>query len=69
LERAAVRTPPLIATEAFIENAGNPYLEETIALMYHYPQVYVDLSTITWIIPRSMLQGRRRHRGSRLELQ
>ena len=29
-----------------------PFLGEMIALMYRYPQVYVDLSTITWIIPR-----------------
>jgi predicted TIM-barrel fold metal-dependent hydrolase len=35
-----------------VENAGYPYLEGMIALMYRYPQVYADLSTITWIIPR-----------------
>ena len=38
----------------FVENSGYPYLDEMIALMYMYPQVYVDVSTITWIIPRSM---------------
>ena len=36
----------------WVENAGYPYLEGMIALMYRYPQVYADLSTITWIIPR-----------------
>jgi predicted TIM-barrel fold metal-dependent hydrolase len=38
----------------YVENAGFPFIEETIALMYKYPQVYVDLSTITWLIPRPM---------------
>lgn len=36
----------------WLENAGFPFLEETIALLYRYPQVYADLSTVTWIIPR-----------------
>lgn len=36
----------------YIENAGYPFLEEIISLMYCYPKVYVDLSTITWVIPR-----------------
>ena len=36
----------------WVENAGYPYLEGIIALMYRYPQVYADLSTITWVIPR-----------------
>jgi uncharacterized protein len=37
----------------FMENAGYPYLDETIAIMTQYPDVYADLSTITWVIPRS----------------
>ncbi len=36
----------------YIENAGWPFLEEMTSLMYVYPNVYADLSTITWIIPR-----------------
>ncbi len=36
----------------YIENAGWPFLEEITSLMYTYPNVYADLSTITWIIPR-----------------
>lgn len=36
----------------FVENAGFPYQEEMIAMMYQYPQLYVDVSTITWVIPR-----------------
>jgi uncharacterized protein len=37
----------------FVENSGYPFLDEMIAMMYQYPQLYGDLSTITWIIPRS----------------
>jgi uncharacterized protein len=45
-----VRHPDL---RIFLENTGFPYLDEMIAMMYQYPQLYGDLSTITWIIPRS----------------
>jgi predicted TIM-barrel fold metal-dependent hydrolase len=45
----------------YMENAGYPFLAETISLMYRYPNVHADLSTITWIIPReafyNYLQG------------
>lgn len=40
----------------WMENAGFPFLEEAISLMYQYPNVYADLSTITWIIPDAMFQ-------------
>jgi predicted TIM-barrel fold metal-dependent hydrolase len=36
-----------------VENAGYPYLDEMIAMMYQYPNLYGDLSTMTWVIPRS----------------
>ena len=49
LEGVLVRHPDL---SLWIENAGYPFLEETISLMYLYPQVYADLSTITWLIPQ-----------------
>jgi len=35
-----------------IENAGFPFTEETISLMFRYPGVYGDLSTASWIVPR-----------------
>ena len=35
----------------WLENAAYPFLDEVIALMYRYPQVYVDVSTITWGYP------------------
>jgi predicted TIM-barrel fold metal-dependent hydrolase len=37
----------------FVENSGYPFLDEMIAMMYQYPRLYGDLSTITWVIPRS----------------
>ncbi|WP_215225419.1 amidohydrolase family protein [Echinicola shivajiensis] len=37
----------------YVENAGFPYRDEMIAMMYQYPQLYADVSTITWVIPRS----------------
>lgn len=33
-------------------HAGYPYLDETIALMFVYPNVYVDVGAISWIHPR-----------------
>ena len=35
----------------YIENAAWPFLEEIISLMYRYPNVYVDFSTIGWLAP------------------
>jgi uncharacterized protein len=58
LEEVLLKHPRL---RLYIENAGFPFLEEITALLYRYPNVYVDVSTITWLIPRSMfhkyLQG------------
>jgi len=50
LEAVMVSHPKL---RIFVENTGYPYLDEMIAMMYQYPQLYGDVSTITWIIPRS----------------
>lgn len=36
----------------FVENSGYPFLDDMIAMMYQYPNLYGDLSTITWVIPR-----------------
>lgn len=49
LEEVLKRHPGL---RIYIENAGFPFAQEIIALMYRYPNVYADLSTISWIIPR-----------------
>jgi predicted TIM-barrel fold metal-dependent hydrolase len=50
LEGVLVRHPKL---RLFVENAGYPYRDEMIAMMYQYPQLYADVSTITWVIPRA----------------
>jgi predicted TIM-barrel fold metal-dependent hydrolase len=36
----------------YLENAGWPFLEEVTSLMYQYPSVYADLSTILHLTPR-----------------
>lgn len=50
LEDVLVRHPKL---RVYVENTGFPYLDEMIAMMYQYPQLHGDLSTITWVIPRT----------------
>lgn len=50
LEDVLVKHPKL---RLFVENAGYPYQDEMIAMMYQYPQLYADVSTITWVIPRT----------------
>jgi len=49
LEEVLIRHPKL---RLYIMHGGWPYLEETKAIMAVYPQVYADLATINWIIPR-----------------
>ena len=50
LEDVLVRHPQL---RLYVENSWYPYRGEMIAMMYHYPQLYADVSTITWVIPRA----------------
>ncbi len=50
VEDALVRHPNL---RAYIMHAGYPFLEETIAVLHAHPQLYVDISEINWLIPRS----------------
>ncbi|MFD2099647.1 amidohydrolase family protein [Flagellimonas iocasae] len=50
LEEVLLKHPKL---RLFVENAGFPFKDDMIAMMYQYPQLYADLSTITWVIPRS----------------
>ena len=37
----------------WLMHAGWPFLAETKALLYMYPQVHADVSVINWIIPRA----------------
>jgi predicted TIM-barrel fold metal-dependent hydrolase len=50
LEDVLVKHPNL---RVFVENTGYPYLDEITTMMYQYPNLYGDLSTITWVIPRA----------------
>lgn len=50
LEHVLVRHPKL---RIYVENSGYPFLAEMVAIMNQYPQVYGDLSTITWVLPRT----------------
>jgi len=50
LEEVLVRHPKL---RLFVENAGYPFRDEMIAVMTQYPHLYADVSTISWVIPRS----------------
>ncbi len=52
LEEVLVSHPNL---RIYLENSGFPFLDETISLMYRYPNVYGDLSTGTWIYPRTAI--------------
>ena len=50
LEEALNRHPKLRLN---VMHGGWPYLQETIALLFMYPQVYTDLGAIDWALPRA----------------
>ena len=41
----------------YVENAAWPFGDEIIAIMYTNPNVYADLSSIRWIIPRTTVHS------------
>jgi predicted TIM-barrel fold metal-dependent hydrolase len=49
LEEVLVKHPKL---RLWIAHGGEPWREETFALMSQYPQVYMDIATIDWILGR-----------------
>ena len=49
-EPVLVKYPKL---RAFIAHAGWPYLSETIAMMYIYPNLYTDIGVLTWALPKA----------------
>lgn len=49
LEPVLVRHPDL---RIYVENTGYPFLDEMVAIMSQYPNIYGDLSTISWVLPR-----------------
>jgi hypothetical protein len=48
-EEVLVRHPKL---RLYIMHAGWPMLDEMVALMYAYPQVYVEVRVLDWLVPR-----------------
>lgn len=48
IEEVLVRHPKL---KLQLMHAGYPYLQETKAILYMYPQVYADISVINWYLP------------------
>lgn len=50
MEDILVRYPKLRVS---LMHAGYPYLAETKALLYVYPQVYVDIGVLDWALPRA----------------
>ena len=49
VEELLVRHPRL---RLYLMHGGLPYLQETKVILAVYPQVYLDLATISWILPR-----------------
>ena len=54
VEEVLVRHPRL---RVYLMHGGAPYLQETKAILAVYPQVYADLATINWILPRQEFHG------------
>ena len=50
IEDVLVKHPKL---KVQLAHMGYPYLEETIAILSVYPQVYVDIATVDWLIPKT----------------
>jgi len=53
LEDVLVRHPRL---RVYVMHAGWPMLDHMIALLYSYPNVYVDIAVLNWFIPRQEFQ-------------
>lgn len=50
IEDVLVRHPGL---RVWLMHAGYPYLEDTIALLHQYPEVYADISPLNWLLPEA----------------
>lgn len=38
--------------KAFLAHAGWPFISETIAMMYIYPELYTDIGVLNWALPK-----------------
>jgi predicted TIM-barrel fold metal-dependent hydrolase len=54
LEEVLIKHPKL---RIYLMHAGWPYLDDTIALMSVYPNVYLDVSVIDWVLPPEEFHG------------
>ena len=52
LEQVLRRHPTI---RVYLENAGFPFFDEAISVMYAFPNVYADYSTVTWLFPRPIV--------------
>ena len=50
VEEALNRYPKLRLN---LMHAGWPYLDDTLSILFHYPQVNADLGAIDWLLPRA----------------
>jgi len=54
LEDALVRHPK---ARVYIAHAGWPFADDTVAMLYQYPNLHVDVSWIDWMLPRAEFHG------------
>jgi uncharacterized protein len=54
LEPVLLRHPEL---KVYLMHAGHPFLERTKAILGIYPQVYVDIGVISWVLPQEEFYG------------
>ena len=54
LEEVLIRHPKL---RIYVMHYGSPFVDEMIAILQSYPQVYVDTGGIQWLYPRSYFYG------------
>jgi len=57
LEEVLVRHPKL---RLYVMHFGSPFVDEMIAILYTYPQVYVDIGGNTWPYPREFFYAQLR---------
>lgn len=50
LEPVLIRHPML---KVYLMHAGHPFLDHTKAILFMYPQVYLDVGVISWVMPRA----------------
>ncbi len=53
LEDVLARHPKM---RIYVMHAGWPFLDQTIALLYAHPQVYVDIAVVNWTQPAKEFQ-------------